>query len=283
MAKLCAICGNKVGVFSQGWDIQNAVLCKDCGPKVADALGYSIPPKISETLKMTHLSTEQAKAALDTPVLNEISDNNSDAELIDQNTEDTEASTDEFSMDRAIGDNGIYADFTSKILMTELGMLFTNKQKLYYFSDIISYTPTIEGHEVKKHHGIARAATGGILFGGAGAIVGAVTGGKQYDIVTKVAITVYLANGKTFGATMLNSKDAKADSLQVRGAKQGLDQWTSLLDRIIADNNQQQYNKNNADQTSISAADEIRKFKSLLDDGIISQTEFDSKKNELLK
>lgn len=32
----------------------------------------------------------------------------------------------------------------------------------------------------------------------------------------------------------------------------------------------------------VSAADELRKFKQLLDDGIISQAEFDEKKKQLL-
>ena len=35
--------------------------------------------------------------------------------------------------------------------------------------------------------------------------------------------------------------------------------------------------------TPISAADEIRKFKALLDEDVISQEEFDAKKKELLK
>ena len=43
----------------------------------------------------------------------------------------------------------------------------------------------------------------------------------------------------------------------------------------------QRNNKKSA--PSISAADEIRKFKQLLDDGIITEEEFESKKRELLK
>jgi len=37
-----------------------------------------------------------------------------------------------------------------------------------------------------------------------------------------------------------------------------------------------------ASNSSSSNADELRKFKGLLDDGIISQAEFDEKKKELL-
>ena len=38
----------------------------------------------------------------------------------------------------------------------------------------------------------------------------------------------------------------------------------------------------NSQDTSISSADEIRKFKQLLDDGIITQEEFNVKKKQLL-
>ena len=46
------------------------------------------------------------------------------------------------------------------------------------------------------------------------------------------------------------------------------------------ENYQQNNNTNNLNQ--ISAADELMKFKKLLDDGIITQDEFDSKKKQLL-
>ncbi|HAQ1921192.1 TPA: SHOCT domain-containing protein, partial [Enterococcus faecium] len=39
---------------------------------------------------------------------------------------------------------------------------------------------------------------------------------------------------------------------------------------------------NNSKETQISSADEIKKYKELLDEGIINQEEFDFKKKELL-
>ncbi|HAP9644994.1 TPA: SHOCT domain-containing protein, partial [Enterococcus faecium] len=45
---------------------------------------------------------------------------------------------------------------------------------------------------------------------------------------------------------------------------------------------QQSILDNNSKETQISSADEIKKYKELLDEGIINQEEFDFKKKELL-
>ena len=54
------------------------------------------------------------------------------------------------------------------------------------------------------------------------------------------------------------------------------DLYNLLMEKI----NDAQKPKNNA--TTVSSADEIAKFKNLLDDGIITQDEFDTKKKQLL-
>lgn len=41
-------------------------------------------------------------------------------------------------------------------------------------------------------------------------------------------------------------------------------------------------NEYNGESTNLSTADEIKKYKDLLDEGIISQEEFDAKKKQLL-
>jgi len=59
-----------------------------------------------------------------------------------------------------------------------------------------------------------------------------------------------------------------------------MDRYNELiakLDQIL------QTNSNNKDNTILSSADEIRKFKALLDDGIITEEEFEIKKRELLQ
>lgn len=55
----------------------------------------------------------------------------------------------------------------------------------------------------------------------------------------------------------------------------------SLLS-IIAESNKSNTNSAVEQQNNLSVADEILKFKQLLDSGIISQEEFDAKKKQLL-
>lgn len=57
---------------------------------------------------------------------------------------------------------------------------------------------------------------------------------------------------------------------------------SSDLRDITEEEFNQSNNSNNAPQTAASAADEIKKFKELLDMGVITQEEFDAKKKQLL-
>jgi len=266
MAKQCSVCGNKIGMWSSYTPINDGTICKACNPRVAKALNFYTPFSEMENLKLSHMSTNDILKKI------KIYDE-SDHNVTVQGNDSTD---EEFDINRAISADGLYADFTSKIAMRKLPF---KQQKLYYFKDITGYTPNIDGHEVKKHHGVARAVTGGILFGGAGAIVGAVTGGKQYDVISNISITVFLSDGGSFENTIL-STETKPDSLTFQGSKGQLDSWCNLLDRIINDNQSQISQSSNITQSS--SADEIRKYKGLLDDGIITQEEFDHKKSELL-
>lgn len=269
MSKRCAICNNKIGIWSGYTKINDGVVCSICIHKVANSLNFNNPLTQMQNLKISQMSAGSIMKKL---MISDIDgkDNSSPAETLNHD--------EEFDMNRAIDVNGLAADFTSKIISRQLGFSKKN-QKLYYFKDVTGYTPNIDGHKVKKHHGIARAATGGVLFGEAGAVVGALTGGKQYDVISNVSVTIYLANGDSFDGTMLSS-NTKADSWIVKSAKSQLNEWCNLLDRIINDNQTQASQQESNVQTS--GADEIRKYKSLLDDGIISQEEFDKKKNKFL-
>lgn len=285
MSKQCLVCGNKIGMWSSPTQIIDGYICKDCINNVSKALGFNDPLTIMQNLKISKMTTASILEKLDSIDDSSQTDETQKSETTNENQKQDyisdETPDDEFDSDRAVDVGGLSADFTSKIVMTSLSGLFTSNQQLYYFKDITGYKPNIEGHEVKKHHGIARAATGGILFGGAGAIVGAMTGGKHYDVISKISITVFLSNGDTFGATML-SDEKKADSWTVKGAQQQLDQWCNLLDRIINDNQTQPLQQSDGSSHSTSNADEIRKYKDLFDDGIITKEEFDKKKAELL-
>ena len=69
--------------------------------------------------------------------------------------------------------------------------------------------------------------------------------------------------------------ESKSDSFLTKSAMEDYNNIAAKLDQIISSNTQ-------GSASADSNADELRKFKGLLDDGIISQAEFDEKKKELL-
>ncbi len=145
------------------------------------------------------------------------------------------------------------------------------------YSDIINYKPIVNGDTIKKHHGITRAVVGGVLTNGAGAVVGAVTGGKQFSAVNKLAIQIFFKNNKDYQELFINKK-MKTDSSQYKKIQKDFNRLSSKLDMIISTNS-------TADIKSPSSSnnpDDLIKFKSLLDQGVITQEEFEAKKKEIL-
>ena len=64
--------------------------------------------------------------------------------------------------------------------------------KIYNYSDIVDFELLEDGESITKG-GLGRAITGGLLFGGIGAVVGGITGGKRSKSICnslKIKITV---------------------------------------------------------------------------------------------
>jgi hypothetical protein len=161
------------------------------------------------------------------------------------------------------------------------GKLFIKKsftmnrsQAVYNYDELISYTPIFEGGKIKKHHGITRAIVGGVLAGPVGAVVGAGTGGKEFDTIKRLGFILHLTDNRSQNY-MLMISESKSDSFLTKSAMEDYNNIAAKLDQIIYSNTQ-------GSASADSNADELRKFKGLLDDGIISQAEFDEKKKELL-
>lgn len=128
--------------------------------------------------------------------------------------------------------------------------------------------------------GLGRAVTFGVLTNGFGAVVGGITGRKSKEMINELKIKINITSDveTTVEYISLISKPVKSDSKDVAKASKVADQALALL-QYISDN------QGTNDATSISTkstTDELRDFKSLLDDGIITQEEFDKKKSELL-
>lgn len=149
---------------------------------------------------------------------------------------------------------------------------------VYRCDEIVNYELQENGASVTTG-GLGRAAIGGALFGGSGAIVGGVTAPRttqtQVSSLT-VAITLNNRYAKRMAVEMLSpGMKYKSGSAIYADYKTRAYQLIALLDVACLQ----------PGETAVapfSPADEILKYKGLLDDGIITQEEFEAKKRQLL-
>ena len=162
-----------------------------------------------------------------------------------------------------------------------LSQVLNNRKKsvVYNYNDILDFELLEDGESVASG-GLGRALVGGALFGGTGAIVGGITGKRKSKGVCnslKIKVTMNDINNPTVYITFLDAK-TKKDGFVYKGWMEHAQDCLSTF-QIICD-----ANKQNKINTAIngSAADELKKFKELLDDGVITEEEFNAKKMQLL-
>ena len=145
-----------------------------------------------------------------------------------------------------------------------------HRTTVYSFDEIDSYeTQNTAGETISKSKGgVGRAVAGGLLFGGAGAMVGATTGKRSSTVINvQSEATIYLKThmGKRTETII------------------GTTEILAFLDKIL-DEAEQDTEKKSLPETNntSSTADELLKLKSLLDAGILTQDEFDAEKKKIL-
>ena len=158
--------------------------------------------------------------------------------------------------------------------------LLDRRYKVFPFTSIVSYQPIQDGHNEHRHHGVTRAIVGGTIAGGAGAIVGAVTGGKDFDYIDRLGVSINFKDGSTIQLMMINSQEKK-NGIVAKAAYKNFYNICGILDSQINHNSVSTSN-DNRESKNIDIADEIYKFKKLFDDGVITQEEFEAKKKQLL-
>ena len=159
---------------------------------------------------------------------------------------------------------------------------------VYRYEDILSFELLEDGTSI-SHGGLGKAAIGGLAFGGAGAVVGAVLGKKNTDYCTTLVIKVVVNDITTPNIFIhfINGK-IKKSSLCYQQNLRIAQECLSLLHIVCQEEkgrNGQREDINGQNEEKVissSVADEIRKFKELADEGIITQEEFEKKKIQLL-
>lgn len=153
--------------------------------------------------------------------------------------------------------------------------------QMFDFSDVLDYELVEDGETITKG-GLGRAVAGGVLFGGVGAIVGGVTGGKKSkSVCNKLSVNINLRNDFVSRVEIpLIDNETKKSSFVYKATKDAAQKIISLL-AVMVDT--QKAAPQVAPQVApLSDADELMKFKQLLDAGVITQEEFDAKKKQLL-
>lgn len=152
----------------------------------------------------------------------------------------------------------------------------------FRFDQIIKIENDQETYEVrkgKKGHPIMRAVVGNALMGSTGAVIGTLTNDDQRHYTTEKGrriLTIYFKddNGEIIKDEFKCNTDEeyiKLETVVMKIFKQGEEEESNN----VVENIQQP-----VVQTSV--ADEIKKYKELLDIGAITQEEFDGKKKQLL-
>lgn len=147
---------------------------------------------------------------------------------------------------------------------------------VYSFKNLVDYELVVDGETYSKGGAsIGRALVGGALFGGAGAIIGGSTGKrKQKEIIKKMYIKISLKHPyDTYTEILLISSETKKGGLIYNTMTGAANNILALLDFMVVS------------EPSVpvsSAADELLKYKQLLDCGLLTEEEFLEKKKQLL-
>lgn len=170
---------------------------------------------------------------------------------------------------------------------------------VYLYEELLSYDLSTNGNvQVKGGLSIGRAVVGGAIVGPIGAILGGVTGKKkQVKKINRIEININVKGSvrSTRTISIFKGKDINEDSSTARSYLKTAQKDLSLLDIIsqseppvrfaeaeVLENVSTVEATQNLSSNSNNTADEIRKYKELLDEGILTQEEFDAKKKDLL-
>lgn len=152
----------------------------------------------------------------------------------------------------------------------------------YHYNQIVDFELLENGETVTKG-GLGRAVVGGMLFGGVGAVVGGVTGNRRAKGICrslKIKITFRNSSNLTEYINFLDT-ETMTDSSFYQIRYEDAQETLSALQLAVEQVEESIVVESPTEQVT-SGADEILKFKQLLDMGAITQEEFDAKKKQLL-
>lgn len=277
--KLCAVCElNKVGWLSTIIDEDTgAKICDKCLAKIGlapiNTTGNEVIVKYETVAGVKGMiadgRTYDYKTHLaDVKQLNK--------ELKDTKKKDYQELLNSFKDKNLAKYHGLYFDKDRKLILCPKTLL--DDYKLMKYSDLISYNPIVREGQINKHHGITRAVVGGALLGGVGAVVGATTGHKSYSAVSNMSVVLNFKDGYTKTAKFIET-DTETSSFIFKSAEKDFNIYCNFIEGIIFANNEEVAKSSEPTQ---GLTIQLQEVKSLFDQGIITEEDFNNKKKQLL-
>lgn len=249
----CAVCDKDVGL--NRYQLSNDVwICPTCLKKVGGIYQFNI-------IKSTSIEDLKEKV-----------------KQYDDKEKENMNKLSDFNVTKKV-ERFISIDENKKQWFTSSGITNINQIKIYNFSDVQSFELLEDGETVSKG-GLGRAVAGGILFGGVGAVVGGVTGAKKTNSICsklQIKITVKDINNPIVYINLINSPTRK-DSIVYKTVYNNAQEIMSILQLMTDENKDMQQEK----VSTGSTADELKKYKDLLDSGAITEEEYNKVKAKLL-
>ena len=158
-----------------------------------------------------------------------------------------------------------------------------SKHIYFEYNDIVS-AELYQNNSTIYKSGTGKALAGAALFGLAGAVVGKAAGSKHYDVVNTLFVQI-TTNIDKYPIVKVNllplHQKVECGSGTHRAAIENASEIIALV------NYMKNFSQNTADNsvntiTTISSADEIKKYYDLYQAGIITNDEFQQKKQSLL-
>ncbi len=281
----CSFCHRKIGVLDTKHPLKDGVLCEYClvAKTIFDGVNHN---KMDEFLK--DKTVAEVQDLIDNP--QKLSPVKEEMMAIEKARIEAEkklqAEMDEFKKNSIKYSHYYISSKQRRIL---IGKTLLTNPRFVEADEIVSYKVNVKGHDEHKHHTIARATAGGLIAGQAGAVLAGVTGGKDTEFIDHIGLIITLINGSNFEIKFLRTK-TKANSWIVKDAYSELQNLISIIDAWQAQKTRaiNQYSKDEQVTTEVRADSqidiptEIRKYKSLADDGIITSEDFEAKKRQLL-
>lgn len=261
MSDACVYCGQDVGVT--GFAMADGYVCRDC----LKSLGLFHDTKEDEERVLHQLG----KLEFANYVMARQEERSAEQALANR-----------FSALQAFGRRATLDPTHRIVKFTEPGP----KGSTTYFSynQLVTYELLEDGAQVSVG-GVSRAVAGGLLFGAAGAVVGATTA-KRASVCQSLLIRLTLTHTLLPNRSLVFvSSDLNKDGSLYRDALSDAQAVMSALD-LVSHTNEEALRESMhlpfADTPSLDPYDQLRKLKSLLDDGIVTQGEFEQKKHQLL-